>query len=305
MSDLLALLEKFSPPKQYVVIGTGRLAASCVEILDKTGIKGSAIETDPTNFSPLEAACRNLNIQYELSQDKSEILEKLNQLPDKTIVISAYNSYIFPKEIVHNPKLLILNFHNSLLPRHRGRNAPTWAIASGDKVTGITWHLVSEEIDDGDIVFQKEIRIDLEDSGLSLTRKTLDVGSESFREIQEFFFGTQKISLPINKNQNAEENPLHTSRDVPKQGKITTELTVEEIYNLLRSVDFGPISLFPPIRFINEHGEFEITKYSSVFDSAEKPEFILLETDSGVSIEISDGHKSIRLEGKNVSRTNS
>lgn len=53
----------------------------------------------------------------------------------------------------------ILNVHPSLLPSFPGGHAVADALAHGAKVTGVTVHLVDEEVDHGPIVFQEAVAI--------------------------------------------------------------------------------------------------------------------------------------------------
>jgi phosphoribosylglycinamide formyltransferase-1 len=57
----------------------------------------------------------------------------------------------------------ILNVHPALLPSFPGAHAVADALAYGAKVTGVTVHLVDEEVDHGPIVFQEAIAIGDED----------------------------------------------------------------------------------------------------------------------------------------------
>jgi len=54
---------------------------------------------------------------------------------------------------------LIVNYHNSLLPKYRGLFATNWSIYMGEKVTGFTYHIVNEKIDDGNIILQDSIEV--------------------------------------------------------------------------------------------------------------------------------------------------
>jgi methionyl-tRNA formyltransferase len=60
--------------------------------------------------------------------------------------------------------------HPSLLPRHRGPDPCFWAIDSGDAVTGVTAHRLGAEYDTGDILAQRELRIDVAWNGWLLAR---------------------------------------------------------------------------------------------------------------------------------------
>jgi phosphoribosylglycinamide formyltransferase-1 len=53
----------------------------------------------------------------------------------------------------------MLNVHPALLPAFPGTSAVADALAWGVKVTGVTVHLVDEEVDHGPVVFQEAIEV--------------------------------------------------------------------------------------------------------------------------------------------------
>ena len=54
----------------------------------------------------------------------------------------------------------IVNIHPSLLPKYRGLDTHARAIAAGDKVSGCSVHLVTEELDAGEVLGQAEVPIE-------------------------------------------------------------------------------------------------------------------------------------------------
>lgn len=62
----------------------------------------------------------------------------------------------------------IVNVHPSLLPKHKGANAPELAIAAGETETGCTVHLVTAEIDAGRILAQATVPILADDTPATL-----------------------------------------------------------------------------------------------------------------------------------------
>jgi methionyl-tRNA formyltransferase len=70
------------------------------------------------------------------------------------LLVSAAYPQIFSKELLEATALGGVNFHPSLLPRFRGAHPHYWAIATGEPVSGVTAHFMTEELDAGDIIAQ-------------------------------------------------------------------------------------------------------------------------------------------------------
>jgi len=98
--------------------------------------------------------CKLLDIPvYEFDNPNDPHLLNIvkNIKPD---IIINQTQHILQKELLKIPKIGIINRHNAILPRHKGRIAPFWALLSGDKQTGVSIHFVDEKIDQGPIIFQ-------------------------------------------------------------------------------------------------------------------------------------------------------
>jgi phosphoribosylglycinamide formyltransferase-1 len=69
----------------------------------------------------------------------------------------------------------MLNIHPSLLPAFPGAHAVRDALAWGVKVTGVTVHLVDEEVDHGPVVFQEAVPVLEGDDEASLLARLHEV----------------------------------------------------------------------------------------------------------------------------------
>jgi phosphoribosylglycinamide formyltransferase 1 len=67
----------------------------------------------------------------------------------------------------------IVNIHPSLLPKYRGLDTHARAIAAGDTVSGCSVHIVTEELDAGDVIGQSEVPIECGDTVASLEQRIL------------------------------------------------------------------------------------------------------------------------------------
>lgn len=68
----------------------------------------------------------------------------------------------------------IVNIHPSLLPRYKGLDTHGRALAAGDTVAGCSVHLVTEELDAGDLLGQAEVPVLPGDTADSLAARVLE-----------------------------------------------------------------------------------------------------------------------------------
>ena len=108
-----------------IVFGSGTIAANCVKFLRNT-IRGNiyVFEKKQNAVSVLEKQIRELSAVYYRPVDEN-ITTIVNNLKSK-IIFSINNVYIFTKDLID--KHLIINYHNSLLPKYPGRFVEAWAI---------------------------------------------------------------------------------------------------------------------------------------------------------------------------------
>lgn len=65
----------------------------------------------------------------------------------------------------------IIGQHPSLLPMRRGRAPVTWAIINGLRYTGVTIFYLDKSVDNGNIIYQKSIKINKKDDSNTLLKK--------------------------------------------------------------------------------------------------------------------------------------
>ena len=81
----------------------------------------------------------------------------------------------------------ILNIHPSLLPKYRGLDTHARAIEAGDCVSGCSVHLVTEELDAGEVLGQTEVPIEPDDTVQSLEQRVLAAEHDLYpRVLSEF-----------------------------------------------------------------------------------------------------------------------
>jgi methionyl-tRNA formyltransferase len=63
--------------------------------------------------------------------------------------------------------------HDALLPRYGGFAPLNWALVNGEREVGVTAHFMNEEFDMGDIVVQRRVPVDDDDTATDLFHKTI------------------------------------------------------------------------------------------------------------------------------------
>jgi phosphoribosylglycinamide formyltransferase 1 len=81
----------------------------------------------------------------------------------------------------------ILNIHPSLLPKYRGLDTHSRAIEAGDAVAGCSVHVVTEELDAGEVLGQAEVPIETGDTPQALEERVLSVEHELYPKVLSEF----------------------------------------------------------------------------------------------------------------------
>ncbi len=88
----------------------------------------------------------------------------------EALVLAGFMRILGPEAVMRFPNR-ILNVHPSLLPAFPGRDAVDQALAYGVTVSGVTVHLVDEQVDHGPIVAQRPVPVRPDDDADSLHRR--------------------------------------------------------------------------------------------------------------------------------------
>jgi phosphoribosylglycinamide formyltransferase 1 len=81
----------------------------------------------------------------------------------------------------------IVNIHPSLLPKYRGLDTHARAIEASDPVSGCSVHVVTEELDAGEVLGQAEVPIIADDTPASLEQRVLAAEHELYPRILSEF----------------------------------------------------------------------------------------------------------------------
>ena len=100
-------------------------------------------------------------------------LQRLFETEEIDLVALAGFMRIIPSDFLARWEGRMVNIHPSLLPRHKGLKTHQACLEAGDKVTGATVHLVTPDLDSGEILGQVEVAVMLGDTSGSLAERVL------------------------------------------------------------------------------------------------------------------------------------
>lgn len=175
------------------------------------------------------AVQKGLTILCPEKVGSAESIAALQTLNADLFVVVAYGQYI-PPAVLDLPPHGSINLHPSLLPKYRGSSPIQWALANGDDLTGVTILYVSEKMDAGDILLQREVPIRPEDDAVRLEPILAQAGAELLMEaVEQIRSGTVRATP----QDNAEATDV---RKLTKEdGRIDWNLPAAVLHNRVRA----------------------------------------------------------------------
>jgi methionyl-tRNA formyltransferase len=164
-------------------------------------------------------------------------------------VVAAYGR-ILPDWMLNAPRHGCVNVHSSLLPKYRGAAPINWAVARGERETGVTIMLMDAGLDTGPVLLRRATAIGDEETAAELTPRLAELGAESLIEaLSKLERG--EIAPEPQPDAEATLAPILKRED----GEVDWAMTATEIFDRLRG--FTP---FPGCyTFFNGH-RLEIVK---------------------------------------------
>ncbi|POM26392.1 Polyketide synthase PksJ [Actinomadura rubteroloni] len=213
-----------------VVVGEETLAAECTRLLLERGHRVAAVV-----FSGAELVAWAAREGLPTVPFGPGLADRLASL-SFDYLFSIANLRMLPAEVLALPAALPVNFHDGPLPRHAGLYATSWAILEGEKEHGVTWHVMTEEADTGDVLKQVTVPVDPAATAHDLDLACFEAGVESFAElIDELARGTATRTP-----QDLAERTYHGKYDGPPGGGIVDwRRPSGDLDALVRATTFG------------------------------------------------------------------
>ena len=166
------------PPRRCAFIGDESLAAQCADIARSAGLEVVLIAT------------QNGQVREYAEANSIPVLDSGGDLVttfaehDFDVLLSVANLRVLPEALLDQARIAI-NFHDGPLPGYGGLNVTTWALLGGEAEHAITWHLMTADVDGGEIITTESFPVLPEDTAFSLNANCYEAALRSFPRVAE------------------------------------------------------------------------------------------------------------------------
>lgn len=233
---------------KIIFMGTPDFAVPCLEKIysdnhdvcaaftnpDRPKGRGYKLVCSPVKVKALELGIKVFQPESLRDQDVVKTISNLN--PD-VIVVVAYGK-ILPESILSIPKYGCVNVHASLLPKYRGAAPIQWSIINGENLTGVTTMFMDKGLDTGDIIQQREVKIDPDETSGELFSRLCFMGADLLLETLDLIKSGNAIRTKQDESKATYSKILNKSFS-----NIDWSKSAVEIHNLVRGLNPWPGAL--------------------------------------------------------------
>lgn len=177
VSDFILQETDAESPSCYV-IGDTSLTTLCLEQLLRNNFRVFGVFSDDPEVMDY-AEENQLPCYRQRYTDIAGVLRK----DEFDYLFSIINSTIIKQDILDMPRKLAVNYHDSPLPRYAGMYATSWALINHEVAHAVSWHVMTAEVDAGDILIQRAVGISSENDVEVLDNKCFQAALEGFGEL--------------------------------------------------------------------------------------------------------------------------
>ena len=192
---------------------------------------------DPSAYEPMIAdLCQQKDIQCyrKINANDAEFVEHIKE-HDLDLLVLAWYPDIIKKPVIDAVNVGVINHHPSLLPYNRGKYPYYWTLNDGTPF-GLTIHFIDENMDSGDVLFQKEIKTSITDTGETLFKRGYEGMFEFFKECYPKMVRQEFNPIP----QDESKATSHLARECREHSHIDLDkqYTARDLINRIRGRTF-------------------------------------------------------------------
>lgn len=183
---------------------------------------------------PIKVLAQEFGISVYQPEDIKTEKENIAKMKADLIVVIAYGK-IIPQNILDLPKFNCLNVHASLLPLYRGSACLNAPIINGDDKTGITIMKMNAGLDTGPILFQKELKLNGQETLEIVHDKLSALGADYLPSILKDWAAGK-----IKAQKQDETKATYVQKLEKEDGRINWQKSALEIQRRIRGLNSWP-----------------------------------------------------------------
>ena len=185
----------------------------------------------------LHVAARALGLPVlQFASLRSDEAAQAMRALDVDLAVMAYVLQFAPQALLGIPKHGTIQYHPSLLPKHRGPSSINWPIAMGESETGLTIFRPTDGLDEGPVILQRRCEIGPDDTlGDVYFKHLFPEGVKALLEAADLVLaGRHSETAQI------EANASYEGWFRDEEARINWANPVDQVYNVIRAANPAP-----------------------------------------------------------------
>ncbi len=221
-----------SPALACLIVGEGTLPSVCGQLLLDLGHSVRAVVTRDVGLTQW-AHAKGIRVV----QPSTGFATQLREL-SFDYAFSIVNPVVLKDDFLKLPRVATINYHDAPLPRYAGLFASSWALAHREAEHGISWHVVTDVLDAGDVLEQETVAIAPDETALSLNIKCWEAAARAFGRLVEALASGNAAP----RKQDLERRTYFGRRAVlPAGGVLDFGRSDDELDSVVRATHFGHV----------------------------------------------------------------
>lgn len=229
---------------KWILCGKNDAAVACLDFLVERGdeVWGIGVAGDDGTDGwqrSFRAATARFGVRFDQPKriNDPEFVHRLSAFQARALVSIQYDQ-ILRGNLFQSIGCPCLNLHFALLPRHRGVAPIAWAVVAGDAQAGVTLHHMIEDIDAGDLIVQRALPIEADDTAREVYDKVSQATVDLFRDSYPF----PEALLSTRLTQDSSVASYHRNGDFDfSQRRIDWKRPALELQRWIRAMIFPPM----------------------------------------------------------------
>ena len=214
------------------LVADGHIVEAAFTQPDKPAGRGNKLLQPPVKLFAVE---RGITVfQPARIKTNEEVRATFAAIAPDACIVAAYGK-ILPDWMLSIPRLGCINVHASLLPKYRGAAPVNWAIANGERETGVTIMQMDAGLDTGAMLARRAVEIVDDETAAELSSRLAELGAGLLSETLRRLEAGEIRPVPQN-NTEATYAPMLKRED----GLIDWTQTASQIANRIRAFQPWP-----------------------------------------------------------------